>query len=38
MSGGKRADFSEMNLLAIALVVAAILAVVVVLKGILTRS
>ncbi len=38
MSGSKKADFSEMNLLAIILVIAAILAVVLVVKGILTRS
>ncbi len=38
MSSGKKADFSEMNLLAMVLVIAAILAIVIVMKGILTRS
>ncbi len=38
MSGSKKADFSEMNLLATVLIIAAILAVVIVMKGILTRS
>lgn len=38
MSGSKKADLSEMNILAMVLIVAAILVVVLVLKGILTRS
>lgn len=38
MSGSKKADFSEMNILAMILIIAAILVVVLVMKGILTRS
>lgn len=38
MSGSKKADLSEMNILAMVLIVAAILVVVLVMKGILTRS